>query len=633
MAFLPDDNIAAEKAQAAIETIVGDEGLAVVGWRDVPVDPSCLGATARAAMPRFRHLVVSDPDGATGIDLDRKAFVARKRAEHELDAELATYFPSLSARTLVYKGMLTTPQLSAFFADLYDERFESALLLVHSRFSTNTFPSWPLAHPYRYVAHNGEINTVQGNQNWMRTREAMLGSSSIPGIERAFPICTPGASDTARFDEALELLHLGGRPLHHAILMMIPEAWENNDEMDPAQRAFYRFHSTVMEPWDGPASVTFTDGTVIGAVLDRNGLRPSRYWVTDDDIVVMASEVGVIDIDPAKVVTKGRLQPGRMFLIDTAQGRIVDDEEIKTALAAEHPYAEWLADGLVELDDLPDREHVVFSHDSVLRRQQLFGYTHEELKVILAPMAARAYEPLGSMGTDTPIAVLSDRPRLLFDYFAQLFAQVTNPPLDAIREEVVTSVSSTIGPEADLLKPGPESCRQLVLPFPIIDNDELARIVHANDDGGFPGLRAHVVKGLYRVAGGGLALERCAGGDLRRGLDGDRRRGAHHRAVRSQRRRRRGADPVAAADRGGAPPPDPHEAADDGRPARRVRRRPRGAPHGAARRLRRRGDQPVPGVRVDRGPDPPRTSTASAGSTRTRPCATTSRRAARACSR
>ncbi len=509
MAFLPDDNVASEKAQAAIETIVADEGLTVVGWRDVPVDPSCLGATARAAMPRFRHLVVSDPGGATGIDLDRKTFVARKRAEHELDVELATYFPSLSSRTLVYKGMLTTPQLSAFFADLHDERFESALLLVHSRFSTNTFPSWPLAHPYRYVAHNGEINTVQGNQNWMRTREAMLGTSAIPGIDRAFPICTPGASDTARFDEALELLHLGGRPLHHAILMMIPEAWENNAEMDPAQRAFYRFHSTVMEPWDGPASVTFTDGTVIGAVLDRNGLRPSRYWVTDDDMVVMASEVGVIDIDPAKVVTKGRLQPGRMFLIDTAQGRIVDDEEIKTALAAEHPYAEWLEAGLVEVEDLPEREHVVFSHDSVLRRQQLFGYSHEELKIILAPMAARAYEPLGSMGTDTPIAVLSDRPRLLFDYFAQLFAQVTNPPLDAIREEVVTSVSSTVGPEADLLNPGPESCRQLVLRFPIIDNDELARIVHANDGGAFPGLRAHVVKGLYRVAGGGLALERA----------------------------------------------------------------------------------------------------------------------------
>jgi glutamate synthase (NADPH/NADH) large chain len=509
MAFLPFAAVAAEKAQAAIEAILADEGLAALAWRDVPTNPGCLGATARAAMPTFRQLFIRDLAGATGVDLDRKAFVARKRIEHELEPEFATYFPSLSSRTLVYKGMLTTPQLSAFFPDLSDERFESALLLVHSRFSTNTFPSWPLAHPYRYVAHNGEINTVQGNQNWMRAREAMLDPATLAGIDKAFPICTPGASDTARFDEVLELLHLGGRPIHHAVLMMIPEAWENNAEMDPALRAFYRFHSTVMEPWDGPASVTFTDGTVIGAVLDRNGLRPSRYWVTDDDLVVMASEVGVIDIDPAKVVTKGRLQPGRMFLIDTAQGRIVDDEEIKATLAAEHPYGQWLEENLVELDDLPAREHVVFSHDSVLRRQQLFGYTHEELKVILAPTAAKGVEPIGSMGTDTPIAVLSERPRLLFDYFSQLFAQVTNPPLDAIREEVVTSVAATIGPEADLLHPSPASCRQLVLPFPVIDNDELARIVHADDSGRFPGLRAHVVKGLYRVAGGGLALERA----------------------------------------------------------------------------------------------------------------------------
>jgi glutamate synthase (NADPH) large chain len=509
MAFLPADHVAAEKAQATIENIVADEGLAVVAWRAVPVEPQTLGATARAVMPGFCQLVVTDPAGATGIDLDRKAFLVRKRVEHELEPEFATYFPSLSSRTLVYKGMLTTPQLGAFFPDLSDERFESALLLVHSRFSTNTFPSWPLAHPYRYIAHNGEINTVQGNQNWMRAREAMLDDTMLPGLQRAFPICTPGASDTARFDEVLELLHLCGRPIHHAVLMMIPEAWENNDEMDPARRAFYRFHSTVMEPWDGPASVAFTDGTVIGAVLDRNGLRPSRYWVTDDDLVVMASEVGVIDIDPAKIVTKGRLQPGRMFLIDTAEGRIVDDAEIKSTLAAEHPYGEWLAQSLVELDDLPPREHVVFSHDSVLRRQQLFGYTHEELKVILAPTAATGAEPIGSMGTDTPIAVLSERPRLLFDYFAQLFAQVTNPPLDAIREEVVTSVSSTIGPEGDLLRPSAASCRQLVLPFPIIDNDELSKIVHANDGGRFPGLRAHLVKGLYRVAGGGLALERA----------------------------------------------------------------------------------------------------------------------------
>ncbi len=506
IAFLPTETMALEKALAAIEDIAVEEGLVVLGWRDLPTRPECLGATARAAMPTMKQFFVAAADGASGIDLDRKTFVARKRAEHELAEDLTTYFSSLSARTIVYKGMLTTPQLGQFFPDLVDPRVESALLLVHSRFSTNTFPSWPLAHPYRFIAHNGEINTVQGNQNWMRAREAMASSPHLPNLAKAFPICTPGASDTARFDEVLELLHLAGRPIQHAILMMIPEAWENNAEMDDDKRAFYRYHSSMMEPWDGPASVTFTDGTVIGAVLDRNGLRPSRYWVTDDDLVVMASEVGVIDIDPAKVVTKGRLQPGKMFLIDTSEGRIVDDEEIKGTLAAEHPYAEWLEQGMAELVDLPEREHVVFSHHSVLRRQQMFGYTHEELKIIVAPMALNGAEPIGSMGTDTPIAVLSERPRLLFDYFQQLFAQVTNPPLDAIREEVVTAVASAVGPEANLLQPGPENCRQLALPFPIIDNDELARIIHADDDGGYPGLRAHVVKGLYRVAGGGDAL-------------------------------------------------------------------------------------------------------------------------------
>ena len=504
--FLPADPSDAEKAQSSIESIVSGEGLRVLGWRDVPVDPSTLGATARRVMPIFRQLFVTDPAGATGIDLDRKVFVARKRIEHELPVEQKTYFPSLSSRTIVYKGMFTTPQLGAFYTELADERVESALALVHSRFSTNTFPSWPLAHPYRFIAHNGEINTVQGNRNWMRTREALLASDLVPGLERAFPICTPGGSDSASFDEVLELLHLGGRSLPHAVLMMIPEAWENHETMDADKRAFYRFHSSLMEPWDGPASVAFTDGTVIGAVLDRNGLRPSRYWVLSDGLVVMASEVGVIDVDQSKVVKKGRLQPGRMFLIDTAQGRIVDDEEIKQQLATAEPYADWLANGLVELEDLPAREHVVHSHTSVLRRQQTFGYTHEELKIILAPMAKTGAEPIGSMGTDTPIAVLSERPRLLFDYFQQLFAQVTNPPLDAIREEVVTSVGSTIGPEGNLLDPGPSSCRQLVLPFPVIDNDELARIVHADDDGGFPELHAYVVSGLYRVAGGGDAL-------------------------------------------------------------------------------------------------------------------------------
>jgi glutamate synthase (NADPH/NADH) large chain len=374
-----------------------------------------------------------------------------------------------------------------------------------------------LAHPYRFIAHNGEINTVQGNRNWMRTREALLQSDLIPGLQRAFPICTVGGSDSASFDEVLELLHFGGRSLPHAVLMMIPEAWENHETMDAKKRAFYRFHSSLMEPWDGPACVAFTDGTVIGAVLDRNGLRPSRYWVTDDDMVVLASEVGVLDIDQSKVVRKGRLQPGRMFLIDTAQGRIVDDEEIKQSLAAAEPYEEWLSDGLIELTDLPEREHMVYSHDSVIRRQQMFGYTHEELKVILAPTSKTGTEPIGSMGTDTPIAVLSDRPRLLFDYFQQLFAQVTNPPLDAIREEVVTSVGSTVGPESNLLNPGPQSCRQLVLPFPIIDNDELAKIVHADDDGSFPELHAHVVSGLYRVDGGGAALKGALD-DIRAGV-------------------------------------------------------------------------------------------------------------------
>jgi glutamate synthase (NADPH/NADH) large chain len=506
LAFLPRGEREAEKAKQSIEVIVSEEGLRVLGWRSVPTNPSSLGESARAVMPSFAQIFIDDPAGTSLIDLDRKVFVARKRIEHELSEEQGTYFPSLNSRTLIYKGMLTTPQLGAFYPDLADERIESALALVHSRFSTNTFPSWPLAHPYRFIAHNGEINTVQGNRNWMRTRESLLSTPLMPGLERAFPICSTGGSDSASFDEVLELLHLGGRSLPHAVLMMIPEAWENHETMDAEKRAFYRFHSSMMEPWDGPASVAFTDGTVIGAVLDRNGLRPSRYWVTDDDLVIMASEVGVVDIDPEKIVHKGRLQPGRMFLIDTSLGRIVDDEEIKRSLAQAQPYEKWLSDGLVHLDELPEREHIVHSHDSVLRRQQMFGYTHEELKVILAPMGKTGAEPIGSMGTDTPIAVLSDRPRLLFDYFQQLFAQVTNPPLDAIREEVVTSVGRTVGPESNLLEPGPENCRQLVLPFPIIDNDDLAKIIHANDEGRHPELQAVVISGLYRVAGGGDAL-------------------------------------------------------------------------------------------------------------------------------
>ncbi|MFE4369943.1 glutamate synthase large subunit [Streptomyces sp. NPDC056835] len=499
--FLPADD--ATDAVSRIETIAAEEGLNVLGWREVPVAPGLLGATARSTMPAFRQLFVADGTSA-GIALDRKTFLLRKRAEREA----GVYFPSLSARTIVYKGMLTTGQLEPFFPDLSDRRFATAISLVHSRFSTNTFPSWPLAHPYRFVAHNGEINTVKGNRNWMRARESQLASDlfGTEALERIFPVCTPDASDSASFDEVLELIHLGGRSLPHSVLMMVPEAWENHDSMDPARRAFYQFHATMMEPWDGPACVTFTDGTQVGAVLDRNGLRPGRYWVTDEGLVVLSSEVGVLDIDPAKVVRKGRLQPGRMFLVDTAEHRIIEDDEIKASLAAEQPYQEWLETGEIELSDLPEREHIVHTHASVTRRQQTFGYTEEELRVLLAPMARAGAEPIGSMGTDSPIAALSARPRLLFDYFTQLFAQVTNPPLDAIREELVTSLRSSLGPQGNLLEPAAASCRSVTLPFPVIDNDELAKLVHINADGDMPGMKAATLSGLYRVGGGGDAL-------------------------------------------------------------------------------------------------------------------------------
>src|SRR5216684_3177843 len=506
LCFLPADLTLAQESVIRIEAIMLEEGLRVLGWREVPVDDSGIGVTAKSVMPSFRQVFIADPRGATDLNLDRKLFIARKRCEHEIPQDQSVYFPSLSCRTLVYKGMLTTPQLGEFFPELADGRIKSALALVHSRFSTNTFPSWPLAHPYRMVAHNGEINTLQGNRNWMRAREALMRTPHMPNLERAFPIITQSGSDTASFDECLELLHLAGRPIWHAVLMMIPEAWENHASMSPEKRAFYRFHASLMEPWDGPASIAFTDGSVIGAVLDRNGLRPSRYWVTEDDRVIMASETGVVDVDPARVVKKGRLQPGRMFLVDTAKGRIVDDEEIKADLAGEHPYTEWLDAGLVRLSDLPARTDSASTHESVQRRQQVFGYTHEEFKLLVGPMAGGGAEAIGSMGTDTPLAVLSERPRLLWDYFQELFAQVTNPPLDAIREELVTSLSTTTGPEGNLLDPGPDSCRQVELPFPIIDNDDLAKLVHIDDDGDRPHLAAQVISGLYRVADGGRGL-------------------------------------------------------------------------------------------------------------------------------
>jgi glutamate synthase (NADPH/NADH) large chain len=515
IAFLPADADQRGKAVELIAEIAAEESLDVLGWREVPVDVerAGLGPTARSVMPHFAMLVVAGkPDGEgrrpAGIELDRLAFCLRKRAENEtLAGACGTYFPSLSSRTIVYKGMVTPGQLPLFFTDLTDTRLASAIALVHSRFSTNTFPSWPLAHPFRFVAHNGEINTIRGNRNRMRAREALLESELIQGdLTRLYPICSPEASDSASFDEVLELLHLGGRSLPHAVLMMIPEAWENHTSMDPARKAFYQFHASLMEPWDGPACVTFTDGTLVGAVLDRNGLRPARWWQTADGRVVLASEAGVLDVAPEDVVAKGRLKPGRMFLIDTEAGRIVDDEEVKSALAKSLPYEGWLHAGLLQIADLADRDHIVQSHDSVLRRQLSFGYTEEELKILLTPMAEKGAEPLGSMGSDTPVAALSQRSRLLYEYFKQGFAQVTNPPLDAIREELVTSMSRIMGPERNVLDPGPASCRHIQLPYPVIDNDELAKLIHINDDGDLPGFACSVLSGLYEVDGGAEAL-------------------------------------------------------------------------------------------------------------------------------
>ena len=489
----------------SIESLAREEGLVVLGWRELPINASSLGKTAVSVMPRFEQIFIAGSKNESGINLDRLAFCLRKRAEHTLPI----YFPSLSSKTIVYKGMLTTGQLEKFFPDLSDERVVSPLALVHSRFSTNTFPSWPLAHPYRFIAHNGEINTVKGNRNWMRARETLLQSDVIPGdIQRIFPIVDPTGSDSASFDEVLELLYLGGRSLAHSVLMMIPEAWENHASMSQERRDFYAFHASLMEPWDGPACVTFTDGHQIGAVLDRNGLRPSRFWITKDGLVVLASEVGVLDIPADQVARKGRLQPGKMFLVDIEQGRIIEDDEIKDSLAQSAPYSEWLHAGIMKLNELPPREHIIYPHSSVVRRQRAFGYTEEELRILITPMAKNGAEPLGSMGTDSPIAALSEKPRLLFDYFSQLFAQVTNPPLDAIREELVTSLGGSVGPEHNLLDPGPASCRQISLAFPVIDNDELAKIIHVNVDGDYPGLSAYVVRGLFQVAGGGDSLRK-----------------------------------------------------------------------------------------------------------------------------
>jgi glutamate synthase (ferredoxin) len=518
LVFLPRENGERDRVRQLVAQTADEEGLDLLGWRVLSIDDVSLGASARAARPVIEQVFIADRadggerDGDDGMRFERKLYVVRKRVEHAADrlglAERhAFYIPSLSSKTLIYKGMLTADQIAPVFPDLIDPDVESALALVHQRFSTNTFPSWPLAHPYRYIAHNGEINTLRGNINWMRAREGLLRSESLgDDLQKILPIIREGGSDTAIFDNVLEFLVMTGRSLPHAILMMIPEPWSGDDRMDPRLKAFYEYHSALMEPWDGPASIAFTDGTVIGAVLDRNGLRPSRYYVTKDGLVIMASEVGVLDIPAENILLKERLHPGRIFLVDTAEQRIVADDEIKRELAAAHPYARWLAEHLVDIDDLPPAPYLPrVSHEAVQRRQQVFGYTHEDLRLLLAPMATTGEEPIGSMGTDTALAVLSDRPRLLYDYFKQLFAQVTNPPLDAIREELVTTMGSTIGPEGNLLDPRPESCRQIKIKYPVIDNDQIAKLRHVYE----PGFRSITLPMLFDPRQDGPGLERA----------------------------------------------------------------------------------------------------------------------------
>ena len=513
LVFLPRDEAQAAQCQQTFERICAEEGQTLLGWRDVPTDDSLLGPTAVAGEPAFRQIFIGrNAELEDAAAFERKLYVIRKRVEHaiwrsDLPQRELFYIPSLSWRTFVYKGMLTGSQFEPMFPDLTDPDVESALALVHQRFSTNTFPSWRLAHPYRYLCHNGEINTVRGNTNWMHAREALCESGLFGAdLQKIFPIVIEGGSDSAVFDNVVEFLHIAGRPLPYAILMMIPEAWSGHETMSPERKAFYEYHACLMEPWDGPASIAFTDGEVIGAVLDRNGLRPSRYYVTHDDMVIMASEVGVLDVAPENVKLKERLRPGRIFLVDTRQGRIIEDEELKREYVEAQPYGRWLKNNLMPLENLPNPKNIPGTDpDTLLQRQQAFGYTHEELRLLVAPMVSKGEEPVGSMGTDAALAVLSNRPRLLYDYFKQLFAQVTNPPLDGIREELVTQVSTTIGPEGNLLNPGPLSCRRIRIPSPVLTNAELSRI----RDMDLPGFKTRTIPILYPAADGAQGLEQA----------------------------------------------------------------------------------------------------------------------------
>jgi glutamate synthase (ferredoxin) len=507
MLFLPHDPAERAKCESTLERIIAEEGQQLLGWRTVPTRNETLGSVARDSEPFVRQVFVKRNAGISDpLAFERKLFVIRARATHEIRKDNPQFYsPTFSYRTISYKGMLMSEQVDEYFPDLADKDVESALALVHSRFSTNTFPSWHRAHPYRFIAHNGEINTLRGNINWMHARESLFASDLFgDDLKKVLPIIDTTGSDSAMFDNCLEFLVLSGRSLPHAVMMMIPEPWSNHETMSEEKKAFYEYHSCLMEPWDGPASIAFTDGSMMGAVLDRNGLRPSRYYVTKDDLVIMASEVGVLDIPPERILQKGRLQPGRMFLVDTQAGRIIADEEIKNQIVKQHPYGEWLDRYMLELGRLPDISDLPEpDHDTVLQRQQAFGYTFEDLRLLMVPMAKTGVEAIGSMGTDTPLAVLSDKPQLLYNYFKQLFAQVTNPPIDCIREEIVTSAETTIGSERNLLKPEPESCQLLELKNPILTNEELAKIRHIKQ----PGFKSVTLPILFNPAEGEAGLE------------------------------------------------------------------------------------------------------------------------------
>ncbi|MBI2487161.1 MAG: glutamate synthase large subunit [Deltaproteobacteria bacterium] len=513
MVYLPPDPVLRRSCEKHFEEIIKDEGQQPLGWRTVPTNNASVGNTAKSCEPFIRQVFIKrSPEIEDDMSFERKLYVIRQRAARAIrysgiKGGAYFYIPSLSYKTIVYKGMLTAEQVEEYYPDLLDPDVETALALVHSRFSTNTFPSWERSHPYRYLIHNGEINTLRGNINRMHAREAMLSSDLFgDDLPKILPIISSDGSDSAMFDNCLEFLVLAGRSLPHAVMMMIPEPWSNHESMSDQKKAFYEYHSCLMEPWDGPASIAFTDGVRVGAVLDRNGLRPSRYYVTKDDLVIMASEVGVLDVPPERVLYKGRLQPGRMFMIDTEEGRIVDDEELKYRIATEHPYWLWLKEHLVSLEELPEAPHIPEpDHETVLQRQQAFGYTFEDLRIIMSPMAKDGVEPVGSMGNDTPLAVLSDKPQLLYNYFKQLFAQVTNPPIDSIREEIITATETTIGPERNLLVPEPESCRQIKLKTPILTNEELEKLRHIN----IPGFKAVTLSILFKVSEGGPGLEKA----------------------------------------------------------------------------------------------------------------------------